>query len=168
MQTSMYLELVENMNDRLPRHGGVFFLPYAEDHLVQISMNQPDVASAMPYVDVIQMVSAQARLGPSVTAFIGAKPVTCFGAYRIWSGMGEAWMISDDAARYRPIQMTKAARYFIDIVSVYLALHRLQITVKNSDKRALRWATALGFESEGLLKKFGPDGSDFFMMARTT
>jgi hypothetical protein len=31
----------------------------------------------------------------------------------------------------------------------------------------VRWGLALGFEIEGLMKKYGADGSDFFMMSRS-
>jgi hypothetical protein len=48
-----------------------------------------------------------------------------------------------------------------------LKIVRLQITVHSANFLALKWAKVLYFKEEGVLKKFGPDGNDFIMMART-
>jgi RimJ/RimL family protein N-acetyltransferase len=72
----------------------------------------------------------------------------------------------DDRARRYPKTMTLVAKQFLYIAEVSEGLHRLQITVKSDDTRAYRWAKALGFEEEGLMRKFLPDGSDSYMMAR--
>lgn len=131
-----------------------------------MKITQPDVVAASQYMDIPAVLDAQAQIGPAVTAFVGAEPVACFGAYKIWHGLAEAWMIADDAARYRPVQLTKIAAIFMDIVTDALRLHRLQMTVKVDDNRAVRWAQVLGFGIEGELKRYAPDGSNFYMMAR--
>jgi len=63
--------------------------------------------------------------------------------------------------------MTRAAQIYADYIVISRNLHRLQITVRCADLRAVRWGLALGFEIEGLMKKYGADGSDFFMMSRS-
>jgi len=45
-------------------------------------------------------------------------------------------------------------------------LWRIQASVSASDTKALRFASWLGFEDEGLMKKYGPDGSDYRRVAR--
>jgi RimJ/RimL family protein N-acetyltransferase len=74
-------------------------------------------------------------------------------------------IISDDARRY-PKQLTIVAKSFSDIVAQSLSLHRLQLTVRLDEPRALRWAEYLGFEIEGLMRKYSPDGADTYILAR--
>jgi len=166
MQTSTFLGFVETLNDKAPRHGNVFFLPYHRAHLSRMRIDQPDVIAAAKYIDIPAVLDNQAQRGPAVTAFVGDKPTVCFGAYMFWNGVAEAWMIADESVRYRPIQLTKVARLFMDTVEKSLRLHRLHMTVKKDDNRAVKWAGALGFKSEGVMQRYGPDGSDFLMMAR--
>jgi RimJ/RimL family protein N-acetyltransferase len=45
-------------------------------------------------------------------------------------------------------------------------LQRIQASVHANDKQAIRYVEWLGFENEGLMKKFGPDGSDYYRFAR--
>jgi hypothetical protein len=42
----------------------------------------------------------------------------------------------------------------------------MQIFVKVENTRALRFAKALQFEVECILRKFGPEGADYYAMAR--
>jgi len=45
-------------------------------------------------------------------------------------------------------------------------LHRLQITVKTSDNRAISWAKAIGFISECTMKQYSTDKLDYDLMVR--
>jgi hypothetical protein len=45
-------------------------------------------------------------------------------------------------------------------------LHRLQITVKTSDNRAISWAKAIGFISEATLVAYSMDKRDYDLMVR--
>jgi len=45
-------------------------------------------------------------------------------------------------------------------------LHRLQITVRTDDNRAIRYAEHLGFKTESVMKKYGPDMVDYLLMTR--
>ena len=45
-------------------------------------------------------------------------------------------------------------------------IRRMQIFVKVDNTRALRFAKALHFEVECILRKFCPEGADYYMMVR--
>ena len=66
----------------------------------------------------------------------------------------------------KPYTLTKYSKRFIDIVPISLALHRLQITVRIRDKRAVSWARFLGFTEEGILRGYGPDKANYYMMRK--
>lgn len=104
--------------------------------------------------------------GPCVTGFRLLKPVVCFGFVPIWSGVAEAWMIGSKPAREYPMTMTRTGKKAMDIAKISMGLHRLQITVRNTDKKAEKWAYAIGFQKESTMRGYGPDGSDYLMMTR--
>jgi hypothetical protein len=134
-------------------------------HLHYMSMKPEQLPSARA-VSMDHMLEMQARLGLAVTALVHGKPVAMFGCIILWTGVGEMWsIISDDARRY-PKQLTIVAKEFSDIVTQSLSLHRLQITVRSDEPRALRWAEYLGFEVEGLMRKYSPDFEDTYILAR--
>ena len=43
---------------------------------------------------------------------------------------------------------------------------RIQASISVKDAKAKRFAEWLGFENEGIMKKYGPDGSDYYRYAR--
>jgi hypothetical protein len=96
------------------------------------------------------------------------EPVACFGCSLLWDGVGEMWSVIGDTARTRPIAMTKVGLAFADICEIALRLHRLQITVKTADVRAISWARAIGFISECTMKEYSADRYDYDLMVRRT
>jgi RimJ/RimL family protein N-acetyltransferase len=54
----------------------------------------------------------------------------------------------------------------LDHVQDDASLKRIQASVHTNDQQAIRYVEWLGFENEGLMKKYGPDGSDYYRFAR--
>jgi len=109
----------------------------------------------------------QSECGPCITACINNRPVAIFGLVLLWDGVGEAWSTFSSEARRYPIAMTKGANAFFDICEILFSLHRIQITVRSTDKRAVSWAKCLGFKSEGLMTEYSVDKTDYYMMRRS-
>lgn len=162
MQTLTSLTLANELN-RLAYKRGVFFMPAHESHIRRIAVSNQEVLIHGEYQKTLE---TQIYMGPSVTVFVMLKPVGVFGFVPIWRGVAEAWFVVDDAARTYPIAMTKYGRKAQDIAKISMGLHRIQITVRNQDNRARHWALCLGFKEECLMRQYGPDGSDYFLMAR--
>lgn len=139
-------------------------MPYSPLHSLDIKVTNPEViiSDNTP----AEHMNYQATLGPAVTALVHGRPVAVFGYIGYWKGVAEFWSMFDDRARHYPKAMTSIAKQFLYIAEIAEGLHRLQITVKSDDQRAYRWAKALGFQEEGLMLRFLPDGSDAYMMAR--
>lgn len=164
--SSTYFELIETLNSKRPAGADYFFMPFSPVHMDQICLTQEDVLVSSKYFNVAESVGVQSVAGPAVTAFLRGKPVVCFGVIPVWNGVAEAWFIADDIARGEPLALTRMTRRFLDIAEISLRLHRLQITVRTTHKQAIAWAKALKFENEGTMRKYGPDGVDYFFMAR--
>jgi len=153
------------LNEQVRRPAGAIFMPYAPDHYSYINTNNKDIGAIGEVVSQQKLIDAQADMGEAISVLIHGRPAGIFGIVPIWKGIAEFWFIPDEALRNYPMFMTKAARTFIDICAISYGLHRQQITVRCDHKEAVKWAKALGFQQEGLLRSYGPDRSDFYMMS---
>lgn len=116
--------------------------------------------------EAVEVFDQQEQMGAAVTAFVYNQPAAIFGFVSIWKGVAEAWLVADDVMRSMPVTFTKAAIQTLDISAISMGLHRTQITVRSTDTRAYKWASAVGFKEECLMRKYGTDGVDYFLMAR--
>ena len=157
--------LAEHLN-QANRRRGVFFMPFAPHHVDRISIESQEVLVLTDQNGARDILYAQSQMGPAVTGFIGTKPAAVFGFVSIWQGVSEAWLIADRSARAMPMTLTRMGIRVMDIAKISMGLHRVQITVRTTDKRAHNWALAIGFQEECVMRKYGPDGIDYFLMAR--
>jgi hypothetical protein len=161
----MYLSIKE-LNDNMPKINGVIFAPFVFQHAMDIEGGEFAGYSAQRMVGVQTMLETQAQFGFAYTCFLHGEPVAVFGCCLLWSGVAEMWSVIGDVARTKPVAMTKVGIAFADISEIAMGLHRLQITVKTSDNRAINWARAIGFISECTMSQYGEDKSDFNLMVR--
>lgn len=161
----MYLSIKE-VRKYLPKVEGVTYEQFEFQHCIDIIGGEFAGYSAQRMVGVQRMLESQAEYGFAVTCFLYDEPVACFGTTLLWSGVGEMWSVIGEIARAKPIAMTKVGMSFADISEIALGLHRLQITVKTSDNRAIKWARAIGFISECTMQQYGEDKDDFDLMVR--
>lgn len=105
--------------------------------------------------------------GPAYTALIDGRVVACAGLQRLWPGVAEGWAIVEAGLGPRAgARLHRAVATGLAIAMRHLPLHRVQITVAADNGRGLRWARALGFEQEGVMRAFTPDARDFARLAR--
>lgn len=154
------------LKNEMPHVPGGYYLPFNISHLDNFQGIINYDSKAMSLEDRKHYINFQSQSGPCITAFVYNTPVAVFGCVLLWRGVGEAWSLFAEEARRYPIAMTKGAKSFFDSCQISFNLHRLQITVKTSDKRAVGWAKTLGFESEGIMLKYSADQEDTFMMRR--
>ena len=75
-------------------------------------------------------------------------------------------MIRNARADPPTLPLLRAIRSLIPTISRSMRLQRVQMVVNTQVMGAQRFAEYLKFECEGLLRAFGPDGSDYFMYSR--
>jgi hypothetical protein len=154
------------LNEQMHRRKGVFYLPFVPEHFDHLDYDHKEITALSKGYDVKSMIAQQAQMGTAFTAFRYGRPIAVVGVVFIWNGVGEMWSIFDNQARDIPSTMLRAAIDFSDIAMRYLYLHRLQITVRTDDNRAIRYAQAIGFNTECVMQKFGPDQIDYLLMTR--
>jgi RimJ/RimL family protein N-acetyltransferase len=156
----------EVMNDEMHKRKGMYYLPFVPEHFNLLDFNHKEISVLSDVYEVKSLISCQAQMGVAFTAFRRNRAVAIIGVVNIWPGVGEMWSVFDEEARSIPATMLRAGKGFSDIAIRYLQLHRLQITVRTDDNRAFRYAKAIGFETESVMRKYGPDQVDYLLMAR--
>jgi hypothetical protein len=163
--TSTYLN-IKDLTANFPKVNGVEYTTFVVHHAFYIEGGDFAGLSASKCVGIKAMLETQAASGFAFTCHLNGQPVACFGCTKLWDGVGEMWSIIGDHARKHPIAMTKIGLAFADICEIAMGLHRLQITVKTSDKRAMSWARAIGFISECTMQEYSMDRQDYNLMVR--
>jgi hypothetical protein len=157
----------EHLDEYMPKVKGVTYHAFKYEHLNNFEGLSDDTAFQVSQHDRKRRVVYQSQCGPCITAMYNNIPIAIFGTVIIWDGLGEAWSLFSEKARRYPIAMTKGANTFFDICEILFSLHRIQITVRSTDRRAVSWARCLGFKSEGLLKEYSTDKTDYYIMRRS-
>ena len=161
----MYLSIKE-LTERFPIVKGVEYSTFIVPHAFYIEGGEFEGLSTSKCVGIKAMLEIQAANGFAFTCHLNGQPVAVFGCTKLWDGVGEMWSVIGDHARKHPIAMTKIGIAFADICEIAMHLHRLQITVKTSDNRAISWAKAIGFISECTMKQYSTDKLDYDLMVR--
>lgn len=98
---------------------------------------------------------------------VDGRALAVCGITMIHNGVGDAWgYITPEAIKY-PITLHKGVIQKMRYLRKAIGYHRVQMCVKVNDPVHSKWALALGFELEGVMKKYGDDGTDYIRYAKT-
>lgn len=93
-----------------------------------------------------------------VIAIVGYKPIHQFA--------GEFWAVTSDKVSMYPVEFHRTCLELLDLFLETNKIVRVQMVVKSGYYPGIKWAEALGFKLEGILRSYGFDGSDYVMMGR--
>lgn len=88
------------------------------------------------------------------------------GVHNMWDGVGEAWLVISEYGFDKPRTIAKWTNVMFDVVQEEYGYKRIQAAVSLKDNDALRFVKWMGFEEEGVMRKYGPDGSDYARYAK--
>ncbi len=100
------------------------------------------------------------------TVILDYKIIAIVGITIIWPGVAEVWSLLSEDIKKIPSYFHRGILKGLNFYQQNLKIKRYQASVKKDYLDGLRWIKALGFEYEGEMKSFGPDGSDFFLFGR--
>jgi hypothetical protein len=95
--------------------------------------------------------------------FKDGKLVAAFGVLDATDKRGVAWAVLSPDLRREMVFLHKKVKAALDGAHKYT---RIEATIEKSFTAGIRWIELLGFKREGLLHKYGRDGSDHYMFAR--
>ena len=104
--------------------------------------------------------------GLAFTLFLDETPIVSGGIVPMWEGVAEGWALSSKHIFDYKIKAASLIRKRMDYLCINNKIIRLQTAVKEEFLTGVRFAQWLGLEKEGLMRKWGFDGSDQYMYAR--
>jgi hypothetical protein len=116
--------------------------------------------------DLEERIIRASKAGHFISALAPEGLVCIAGVTIRWRGVAEATAFTTDLTAKYPIAVVKACRAGLKSLAQEFGLWRLDAHVVADWKAGNRFVKALGFEKEGLLKKFGPEKQDCYLYAR--
>ena len=142
-------------------YGEVKIVPLEPRHLLEIR-----VQDAQRNCDVAlrNETNAQelARAGPAFTALESEIPIACAGLAHCGSGRYLAWSVISPRGLERFGGIHRGVRRFLEIADY----RRIEAVVDVEHEKAIRWIEVLGFEREGVMRKYTENGRDVYLYAR--
>lgn len=128
--------------------------------------SQIKLQSAQAYVkdDLLQpgIAESLANAGQSFTAIEGDQVIAIAGIAMQWEGRAIAWaLVSEDAGKHF-LTIHRAVKGFLDQCDI----RRIEAFVDSDFEHGMKWMKMLGFENEGLMRKFSIIGNDCYLFAR--
>lgn len=137
--------------------------PFKPEHLLALRL-QAMQSAAQDQMTVEHGRQIDACFGEAHTVMVDGKPIACGGLIQIWAGRAYVWSyLSDEALKHM--------RFIHRAALAGLARARwarIEMAVDVGHAAAKRWAVHLGFELEGVARKWTQDGRDVEIWARVT
>ncbi len=141
-------------------------IPYTKEHgqfILSCQMNHKVLEADKRYMDNAKSLE-QDNL--AFTGMVRSKPIFAAGMKIIWGQVAEGWVIATSDMWNYPLSVAKAIKKDFARVAKEHDIERVQTAIRKDFKEGQRFAEWLGLEKEGLMKKFGFDGTDQYMYAR--
>lgn len=155
-------------------------IPYPHDSRQCTSPQLTFAAFRPEHLPMLQLQAAQAYLQPLVarpdyaaaltgpyawSGLIGHNVIGCAGLLPQWPGRAIAW-----ALLTRELSAAHFLRAHHKVIAVLRSAHangirRIETTVDAGFDAGHRWARALGFSPEGLMRAYSPDGRNHVLYA---
>jgi RimJ/RimL family protein N-acetyltransferase len=125
---------------------------------MQLQDHQAWTLSVLPvgYFEVL------GKLGPAGSAEVDGRIIACAGIAEQGMGIGTLWaFVAQDAGRHF-VRLDRCTRRLLTLIS----LRRIEATVEVGFSPGCRWLELLGFQFEGILRKYGQNGLDHWRYSR--
>jgi len=151
--------------DRIPRKLDI--KPFKAEHAMQLEL-RPEESEAKDNLDLYkQFADMHYSNGPACSLYYQGKLLFCCGVVLMYPGVGLAWIACDKAIKGFGRECLHYGRMILDEIIEQYKLHRVQAEIKSSVDYFHKFILRLGFEEEGTMRKYGPDGSDYILYSRS-
>jgi len=139
--------------------------PLTRSHVLHVAERAPRQNQSQMGL-VLSSLPVYTMPGRGLALLDGGDVYAVTGLAPLWDGVAEAWFLPTKDMRQKKIQTVRLVRRELDAAIERLKLHRVQAVVRSDFVDAHKLAKFLGFHSEGTMKKYGPDGSDYERYAK--
>lgn len=106
--------------------------------------------------------------GTAVTFLLGDEPLAIIGWYFVTESVVQIWALLSDGISAVKKSFHKEVLALLRWAFLSHPVRRIQMSVRVGYSVGWRWAQSLGFTCEGVMKKYGPIGEDYWLFARTS
>ena len=163
---SLLLSDVNQLNKQFRLNGPHFLIPFEPALLPMMEPRDTDSVYFDHVPNYANTLKGYAQIGYSYMGIAEGRPICVFGIVPMWPGVAELWMITDVNLGSFARPFHRVTKEILDIFMSELCLVRMMIWIHSQNERALKWAKTLYFKEEGIARRFGPDGADFYLLAR--
>lgn len=135
-------------------------IPFHVEHIgaMDLQTQQRTIISHM----CIEYLKHLEAVGPALSAEHEGRIIASAGIAFQGFGMGMLWAFVSQQAGPHFIRLDRCVRRFLDIPK----LRRIEASTEATFSQGCRWLELLGFQNEGILRKYGPNGEDHIRYAR--
>lgn len=144
-------------------------VPYTKEHgqfILSYQMNHKVLEADRHYINVEGDAKNLEQNNLAFTGIVNYQPIFAAGMKMVWGRVAEGWVIATNEIWKNPLAAARAIKKDFARVAKEHNIERVQTAIRKDFKQGQRFAEWLGLENEGLMKKFGFDGTDQYRYAR--
>lgn len=120
-----------------------------------------------PDYPFLKEMASLGLLNPGVTVMKNTMPIFCAGfLVSPYNSVADVWIVCDKEAGYCKKEKLYYCSEYLEKFCVETGVRRVQAAIRVEHKDCQMLIEALGFEKEGVLKKYSVDGKDSIMYGR--
>jgi hypothetical protein len=139
-------------------------IPYEPHHPLQLELNEAytgQVADALrAYQNTLGFILETIQHDET------QEILAIFSGTVVMRGNLEISALVGRGARKYPLEFFRHTQRRIQWHETNLNIRRTQVTIRAGYPFLIKWIELLGFQREGLMRKFGPEGDDYYLYAR--
>ena len=144
-------------------------VPYTKEHgqfILSCQMNHKVLEADRQFINVEGDAKNLEQNNLAFTGIVNYQPIFAAGMKMVWGRVAEGWVIATSDIWKNPLAVARAIKKDFARVAKEHNIERVQTAIRKDFKQGQRFAEWLGLENEGLMKKFGFDGTDQYRYAR--
>ena len=141
-------------------------IPFDVGHISLMDLRGDYIDDVFTEKNGIDHLEECARIGDSFTLISEGRILCVGGIFPLWPGVGQVWLIPSVHGLAKPMVFVRHIKRMLNSMQETGKYHRVQAIISTQLTRGDRWIEYLGFTKEGLLRKYTPQGTDYFMYAK--
>ena len=147
----------------------LYIVPYTKEHgqiILSYQMNHKILEADRHFINVEGDAKNLEQNNLAFTGIVNYQPIFAAGMKMVWGRVAEGWVIATSEIWKNPLAVARAIKKDFARGAREHNIERVQTAIRKEFKQGQRFAEWLGLENEGLMKKFGFDGTDQYRYAR--
>lgn len=139
----------------------MIIVPFKPEHLHTLNI-QASQALFGPLLHDKEYGEMLLNAGPAFSGIVDNETIISAGIIHQWHNRAVAWALVSEKAGKNFVSIHKATNKFLKLCDV----KRIETFVDDGFTQGYRWMKMLGFEYEGLMRAYSPEGRDCLLYAR--